>query len=86
MEMHKPFISYVIQSGNQHVQHSEVVNLPAPRAAIYTDKTSKEVLKGSLEKLKTLPKSKKLIVLNYSNIINVNYIIKQFSRRGIEVF
>lgn len=72
METHKTYISYVIQTNGQHEHYSEVVNLPTPRVAVYTDNTSQEVLKWSLEKQKTLPESDKLVVLNYFNISNVN--------------
>ena len=72
METHKTYISYVIQSAGQHVHHSEIVNLPAPRVALYTDNTSQEVLKWSKEKQKTIPQTDELIVLNYFNISNIN--------------
>lgn len=72
METHKTYISYVIQSGEQHIHHSQIVNLPMPRAAVYTDNTSQKVLKWSIEKQRTLEPSDKLIVLNYFNISNVN--------------
>ena len=72
METHKTYVSYVIPANGQHEHYSEVVNLPTPRVEVYTDNTSQEVLKWSLEKQKTVPQTDKLVVLNYFNISNVN--------------
>lgn len=72
METHKTYISYVIQSEKQQVYDFEIVNLPCPTFALYTDNTSQEVVLWSKEKQKTLPSNSKLIILNFFNISNVN--------------
>lgn len=43
MNSRKTYISYVIQTGNSHVHYAEVVDLPRPETAIYSDNTGQEV-------------------------------------------
>lgn len=83
METHKTYLSYVMQSGSQQVPHSEAINLPALRVALYAGTTLQEIVKGSIEKQKKVPKSEKLIVPNYFNISNheLNIIKPSFTRR-----
>jgi hypothetical protein len=44
METHKTYISYVIQSQNQQVYDYEIVSLPCPGVALYSDNTSQKVV------------------------------------------
>lgn len=54
MKTHKTYLSYVMQSGNQQVPHSEAIHWPAPRVALCTGTTLQEGVKGSKGKRKYL--------------------------------
>ena len=71
MKTNRIYISFVIQSEQHHVYDFTIVKLPAPRIAIYSDNTSQEVVKWSIDKQKTLPQQDKLVILNYFNISNI---------------
>ncbi|MEP7317462.1 MAG: hypothetical protein ABI921_01935 [Panacibacter sp.] len=72
METNRTYISYVIQSPQQHVHDFAIINLPRPDLAVYGDNSSEEVVKWSIGKQKELPQQDKLVILNYFNISNIN--------------
>ena len=71
METNNTYISFVIQSEVKHIHDFTIVKLPTTRIAIYSDNTSQEVIKWSIEKQKTLAQQDKLVILNYFNISNI---------------
>ncbi|ODT52294.1 MAG: hypothetical protein ABS68_09295 [Niastella sp. SCN 39-18] len=71
MQTFKTYISFVIQSGDQHVHAFEIADLKLPTFNFYADNTSQEVLEWAEQKQKTLNQDEKLIILNYFNISNV---------------
>jgi len=70
MNNQETYISYVIQSDNNHVHDFVITHLPRTQVAIYSDNTSQEVLKWSTEKQKSLMPNQKLVILNYFKISN----------------
>jgi|GEM_PF-6980155 hypothetical protein len=46
----KTYISFVVQTPQNHLHFSGIVDLPEPAFAKYSDNTSQEVLKWSLGK------------------------------------
>ena len=67
----KTYISFVVQPAQSHSHQFEVVDLPEPMFAKYSDNISQEVLKWSVSKQAQLNSDTKLIVLNYFKISNL---------------
>lgn len=71
MRHYKTYISFVIQSGEQHIHDFEIADLELPKFNFYSDNTSQEVLKWANKKQEDLNPGEKLIILNYFNISNI---------------
>ena len=67
----KTYISFVVQSPQNHIHFSEIVDLPKPAVAIYNDNTSQEVVKWSLKKQEQLKPDEKLVITNFFTITNL---------------
>lgn len=67
----KTYISFVVQSPQSHLHFSEMVDLPEPAIAKYSDNTSQEVIKWSLKKQAQLKPDEKLVVTNYFTVSNI---------------
>lgn len=66
------YISYVIQKEkSEHSHHAEIISLPAPQVAIYSENTSQKVIDWAKAKQDALPPSEKVVIINYFSISNV---------------
>jgi hypothetical protein len=71
MGHYKTYISFVVQSDEQHIHDFVIAELVLPKFNFYSDNTSQEVLKGADKKQGELKPGEKLIILNYFNISNI---------------
>lgn len=69
--MNKLYISFVIQSDQNHIHDFEIVELAKPKFGIYADNSSQGVIKWMETKQTQLPQNEKIVVLNYFNISNI---------------
>lgn len=70
--MNNIYISFVIQSDQNHSHDFEIVNLPKPKFGIYGDNSSQEVIKWLSEKQSHLPSNEKIVLVNYFIISNID--------------
>jgi hypothetical protein len=67
----KTYISFVVQSAENHTHQFEIVDLPEPGIAKYSDNTSQEVVKWAVNKQVQLKPNEKLVIINYFNVSNL---------------
>ncbi len=71
MRTYKVYISYVIQSANQHTHEAALVDLPLPKYSFYLDNSAQQVVKWAADKEATLAEHEKIVILNFFNVTNV---------------
>ena len=68
---YKTYISYVIQSENNHRHGFSIVDFASPKFNFYLDNESQQVVKWAEEKQKKLRTNEKIIVLHFFHVSDI---------------
>jgi hypothetical protein len=70
MRPNRTYISYVVQRRDGHEHYGEIVALPTPEVALYTDNTTEEVVRWVEAKQQKVGSDGTVVILNFFNVKN----------------
>ena len=71
MGHYKTYISFVLQTGEQHIHDFAIVDFSLPKYNFYLDNSSQQVVEWANQKQKGLSVNEKVIILNFFNVSDI---------------